>query len=266
MLITILIWFLSLFLAFQILPEEYSIPTILIGLILGFLAGWLYWSIAIPKWRIWAFQNVDKRNWRELKNKAIREKLIWPDNSIFNKTELRTEKQKDKLNRIEEEIPKQVQELTLDEVQDDENLPATTDYYFAKSEIILNPILLIAFVSGGIFLWTQNREIFAAISVLVGIYHFNFKLFKNLFRRKKQMSISNEGIEMNLKEFGFIKWSHTSNIELDEENGVLTLDAIKDGELYNLTFNVGSFGIKSRENMIRKINIYLKRDQIKNGS
>jgi len=234
MLVMSLTWFMSLYLAFQIVPEEYSIATIFVGLLLGFVAGWLYWSLAISKWRIWAFGNVDKRNWAELKNKAIHEKLIWPDNSVFIKTELRTEKQKELINKIQEGIPNQVQELTLDEIQDDESLPDTTNYYFAKSEVILNPILLIAFILGGIFLFTQNRD-------------------------------SNEGIEMNLKEFGFIKWSDTNSIEFDEENGVLTLDALKDGDLYNLTFNVGSFDMESREDMIRRINIYQKRNQIKNG-
>ena len=266
MLIMILIWFVSIFLAYQIVPGEYSTMTIFIGLVLGFIAGWLYWSVAIPKWRIWAFENVDKRNWKELKHKAIREKLIWPDNSIYNKTELRTEKQKELINKIQEKIPNGEKELTLDEIQDDENLPDKTDYYFAKSEIILNPILLLAFITGGIFLFSQNREVFAAISVIVGIYNFNLKLFKNLFNRKKQMSISNKGIEMNLKDFGFIKWSDTNNIVMDEETGVLRLDAIKNNELYNLTYNVGSFERKDREDLLRRINIYLKRNQIKNGS
>lgn len=266
MLIMILIWFVSIFLAYQIVPGEYSTMTIFIGLVLGFIAGWLYWSVAITKWRIWAFENVDKRNWKELKHKAIREKLIWPDNSIYNKTELRTEKQKELINKIQEKIPNGEKELTLDEIQDDENLPDKTDYYFAKSEIILNPILLLAFITGGIFLFSQNREVFAAISVIVGIYNFNLKLFKNLFNRKKQMSISNKGIEMNLKDFGFIKWSDTNNIVMDEETGVLRLDAIKNNELYNLTYNVGSFERKDREDLLRRINIYLKRNQIKNGS
>lgn len=266
MLIMMLIWFLSIFLAYQIVPEKYSTSTILIGFVLGFVAGWLYWSIAIPKWRIWAFENVDKRDWLKLKNKAIHEKLIWPDNSIFNKTEIRTKEQKELIIKIQDEIPKINQELTLDEIQDDDNLPDKTEYYFAKSAIILNPILLILFIIGGIFLFSQNREIFAVISVIVGINYFNLKLFKNLFNRKKQMTISNEGIELNLKDFGFIKWSDTNNIVLDEETGALTLDAIKNNELYNLTYNISNFGMKNREDMLRRINIYMKRHKMKNGS
>ena len=68
---------------------------------------------------------------------------------------------------------------------------------------------------------------------------------------------------MNLKNFGFINWSNTNNIVLDEENGVLTLDAIKDDELYNLTFNTGNFKMKDRDDMLRRINIYLIRNKLK---
>ena len=262
-LIMILIWFATIFLAYQIVPEKYSTVTILTGLVFGIIAGWLYWSISIPKWRIWAFENVDKRNWTKLKRKAIREKLIWPDNSIFNRTELRTENQKVLINRIQDEIRNNVKHLSLDEIEDDIDLTEKTDYYFAKSEIILNLILLIVFISGGIFLFSQNREVFALISIAVGIYHFNLKLFIDLFKRKKQMSISDEGIEMNLKDFGFIKWSDTNNIVIDEETGVLRLEAIKNNELYNLTYSFGSFGRKDKDDMLRRINIYMKRNKIK---
>lgn len=58
-----------------------------VGFVLAFVVAWLYWSIMITKWRLWAFNNV--RNVHELKRRAIQEKLIWPDHSIFEKTEIR---------------------------------------------------------------------------------------------------------------------------------------------------------------------------------
>lgn len=265
-LIMILIWSLSIFLAVRIISDEYTTVAMVVGLILGFVAGWLYWSIAITRWRIWAFEHVDKKYWAELKHKAIRENLIWPDDSVFSKTELRTKYQNELISRIQKETPREVKVITLDETIDDKSLPERTDYYYAKSEIILNPVLLILLVSSGVYLFLENREVFAIMSVAVGIYNFNLKLFKDLFSRKKQMSISNEGIEMNLKDFGFINWSDTRNIVLDEDKGVLTLDAIKNDELYNLTYNIGSFGRNDREDMLRKINIYIKRNKIETES
>lgn len=57
-----------------------------IGLILGFVLSWLWWSFKIAKWRVWAFENV--RNVHELKKRAIQERLIWPDGHFFEKTEI----------------------------------------------------------------------------------------------------------------------------------------------------------------------------------
>ncbi|MFK7774629.1 MAG: hypothetical protein AB8F94_20990, partial [Saprospiraceae bacterium] len=60
---------------------------------------WLYWSFAIVQWRIWAFSNV--RNVHELKRQAIEGKLIWPDDSIFNTTEIRNSRQQTTLAQLE---------------------------------------------------------------------------------------------------------------------------------------------------------------------
>ncbi len=65
----------------------------------SFLLAWLYWSFFITKWRIWAFENVENKN--ELKERAIQEMLIWNDNSIFKKTEIRTQSDKERLKKIE---------------------------------------------------------------------------------------------------------------------------------------------------------------------
>lgn len=70
----------------------------LLGFILTFVFAWLWWSFMITKWRLWAFDNV--RNVHELKKRAIQEKLIWSNNSFFEKTEIRTVTDKDKLNTL----------------------------------------------------------------------------------------------------------------------------------------------------------------------
>lgn len=69
-----------------------------ISIILGPSFGWLYWSFMITKWRIWAFSNV--QNICKLEAQAIRNQLIWERGSRFEKTEIRSKKEK----RIIEEI------------------------------------------------------------------------------------------------------------------------------------------------------------------
>jgi hypothetical protein len=54
----------------------------------GFVAAWLWWSIMVPKWRLWAYEHVD--DIRELKRRAVAEKLTWPDGSIFSFTEIKS--------------------------------------------------------------------------------------------------------------------------------------------------------------------------------
>ncbi len=69
----------------------------------GWVAAWTWWSWAIPRWRIWALCNVT--DWRELKERAVAVKLTWPDGHIFEKTEIRSAKQREierTLRRIRE--------------------------------------------------------------------------------------------------------------------------------------------------------------------
>ena len=56
--------------------------------ILGFSFAWLWWSIMIPKWRLWAYEQVDSIY--ELKQKATNAGLTWPDRSIFEKSEIKS--------------------------------------------------------------------------------------------------------------------------------------------------------------------------------
>ena len=84
------------------LSKKHFFPEWSIGVAMGtdFILAWLYWSIMITKWRLWAFENVN--NITELKIRAINEKLIWPDGSIFEKTEIRTRADKERLKLIQQ--------------------------------------------------------------------------------------------------------------------------------------------------------------------
>ena len=72
---------------------------------MGFLIAWLTWSLMITKWRIWAFDNVT--NVHDLKRRAIQEKLIWEDGNIFEKTEIRTNKEEEILNVLKTKLEKE---------------------------------------------------------------------------------------------------------------------------------------------------------------
>jgi hypothetical protein len=61
-----------------------------IGLLLGILPAWLWWSAVIPRWREWA----KLRGADELQTQRLGERsgLVWPKGSVFEKTEFKIRK------------------------------------------------------------------------------------------------------------------------------------------------------------------------------
>jgi len=62
------------------------------GLAVSFVLAWLWWSVNVPKWRIWALERTT--DWPALKIRAIQAGLIWDENteagSRFTRTEIRS--------------------------------------------------------------------------------------------------------------------------------------------------------------------------------
>lgn len=57
------------------------------ALLLGIVAGWFWWSVAAPRWRLWAYQRVT--DVKLLERLAVADKLVWPVRHPFTLTELR---------------------------------------------------------------------------------------------------------------------------------------------------------------------------------
>lgn len=78
-------------------PMSHGELFVLLALIgVGFCMSWLWWSINVPKWRLWASQRVN--NIELLKARSVAVGLTWPDGHIFERTEIRS-----KLHRTQEE-------------------------------------------------------------------------------------------------------------------------------------------------------------------
>lgn len=65
----------------------------------GFVLAWLWWSLAVPRWRVWAYERVE--DVAELKRQAVVGGLLWPDGSFFERTEIRTSAQKRRIAELE---------------------------------------------------------------------------------------------------------------------------------------------------------------------
>src|SRR5687768_15057675 len=78
---TLLIFFLPPFITFLIaeyILAVYIFPMIYVAIVLiCTFPGWLWWSFKEPKWKIWAYENIQTTDIAELKRRAIAAGLIW---------------------------------------------------------------------------------------------------------------------------------------------------------------------------------------------
>ena len=76
-----------------------------IGIALGIATGWVWWSVAAPRWRLWAYPQVT--DLRLLEQLAVAEKLVWPIRHPLTRTELRFGPLGEQLRAYEATIPEQ---------------------------------------------------------------------------------------------------------------------------------------------------------------
>jgi hypothetical protein len=76
----------------EVAPPGYmGASAVVAAWILGpWISAWLWWSISIPKWRVWAMERSD--DWNALACVAISFGLIWDEKTLlgrfFEKTEI----------------------------------------------------------------------------------------------------------------------------------------------------------------------------------
>ena len=180
-----------------------------LSLFISFLPAWLYWSFFITKWRLWAFENV--RNVHELKKRAIREKLIWGDDSFFEKTEIRSLDQKERWEKL-------LYKFDFEDLfTDDPTVPKETIIYFSKfnvySEIVIG--FVVFFVGCANFL-SKDNLIWGLILVTISSY-FLFKSFKKAKNKNPQIILNREGLETSTA--GYYDWSEIRYEEVIYEGG-----------------------------------------------
>ena len=76
----------------------------LVSILVGFVFAWTWWSITVPKWRLWAYERVE--DIAALKEKAVEAGLTWPDGSVFEKTESKSAEHAELERKLEQEKSK----------------------------------------------------------------------------------------------------------------------------------------------------------------
>ncbi|HTU64856.1 MAG TPA: GNAT family N-acetyltransferase [Steroidobacteraceae bacterium] len=64
----------------------------LVVFVVGIALAWLWWSLSVPRWRLWAYERV--ANIPRLKAEAVGYGLTWSDGSVFAKTEIKSATQR----------------------------------------------------------------------------------------------------------------------------------------------------------------------------
>jgi len=169
--------------------SEKLIPNwgIAVSFLIGFLLAWFYWSYGITKWRIWAFENV--RNVHELKKKAIEQGLIWKDKSWFNKTEIKTDSDKQKWTELEKKFDKK------DVFKEDPAVSSQSVIYYSKIKNTYEfIIMLFCLISGIYLLLNSDRYIIGTLLSVVGS-HFGFIELKQVLDTNPQITLDRKGIK-----------------------------------------------------------------------
>lgn len=191
---------LSFFLGLQEILPFWIIP---VGLALSFVFGWLCWSVMITKWRLWAFKNV--RNVHQLKKRAIQEKLIWADNSIFEKTEIRKISDKEEWNSLQSKFKQE------DKFYDDLTIPNETIIYYAKGKNFFEMAIGIGCLGLGIYLVTMTDSYILGLLTSIFGGYLSYTEFKEATNTDPQIIVNAKDIQTISTEF--FEWSNIENEE-----------------------------------------------------
>jgi len=170
-----------------------SLWAIPVGFVLSIPLGWLYWSVMITKWRLWAFENV--RNVHELKKRAVQEKLIWPDNSVLEQTEIRSWAEKEKWLSLQNKFGQE------DLFVDDQSVPGETIIYYSKGKNFFEmAVMLGCFGTGLYILIASDHYIVGSLLSLVGVYA-AYQEYKEATNKAPQIVINDQGIKTSSTPF-----------------------------------------------------------------
>jgi hypothetical protein len=166
------------------------------------LVAWIYWSFSITHWRIWAFSRVDDP--LELKRMAVDGGLIWKDGSFFERTEIRTTKQKALIFELE----KRIRAEKAKEFEDDPSVPNLSEFKFSKGVMYvkLAQNALIIVVGAYLAISSQNSYVglfFVGLGILLSI-----RPFMKLSNVLPVLVLSNDGITIDERTY---KWNYISN-------------------------------------------------------
>jgi hypothetical protein len=80
-------------------PGTIAGPLLTFAFLVGVGSAWLWWSLMVPRWRIWAWSRVADTG--DLRRRAVRHGLIWPEGHALERTEFRTAATRETFRELE---------------------------------------------------------------------------------------------------------------------------------------------------------------------
>lgn len=179
------------------------------GLLLSGIASWLWWSFAVTRWRIWSLKHV--RNIHELMDYAEQDKLLWRRGRWPQRTEIKTQAQKELLAQLE------AKRAAPDVIRDDQGIPLETVVHYSRAQtgftVIIGSLLICLCLY---FLREPKLEkwwLYALVGGL-GIWMI-FNGARKFFDRRPQLILNDRGIIL-LGE-GYFPWTDIDTAEVVTE-------------------------------------------------
>ena len=199
--IPFLIFMSMILLSCYFIIEKYAAPWIIAVVIpLGFILAIVFRLLVATEWKIWAFSNVN--DLYKLKRHAIQHSLIASDNSIFRKLSFASNSQKQKIAKIESEMP------FNDVIHDDATVPQKTEISLYTGENVglrwFEFLLIASFF--GLAIYLEDVWSFAAIPLILVYVSWNAK--KNT-KKSLFFTLDDNGIEFYGKQL--ISWANIEN-------------------------------------------------------
>jgi hypothetical protein len=174
------------------------------GFLGGLMLGWLWWSFAVTRWRIWAYTHV--RNIHELIEVAVNEKLIWPKGSFFERTEIRTKAQRELLQQLEARF------ATPDEQEDDPSIPAETVVRYSRVQMGFLLTWGLGMIGFGAYLFTtEGSPLMPLVIAALGVW-VSADGGRKLLRDRPVLVLDGEGI--TLADGRRIPWEQVSSTKM----------------------------------------------------
>ena len=185
----------SMYLATSNIIPWYFVPG---SILIGPGIAWIYWGFAITKWRIWALTNVEDHF--ELKQSAIEGGLIWEDGSFFERTEIRTPKERKLIHELEQRYRSKKEKQKF---KDDLTIPDVTEIQYSKVDLVSGIILMSVCCAVGAYLllWSDNWVYGLALTV-IGLV-FSIKGFMKIKTGTSPLVLGNFGIRIKGNQYGW---------------------------------------------------------------